>query len=259
MIRVVGVTQHYGVRPVLRDVSLEIEPGLVVALMGPNGSGKSTLLGVMAGLLSPMKGLVEIDGLVRKSSVEAELAIRRKVVYLSSEPWLPPWRTGREFLLSVGRLYGIEYDRLFDHVERLLQLFDLGPLADSPISSYSAGQRKKIALSSALVTEAPVMLLDEPFSGGLDPTGIQALKEVMLHLARRDDVTVLMSTPVPELVEEIAERIAILRGGTIAAYDTADGLRRQTGCTGSLAEVLERLINPAAAENIRHYFEGKRP
>lgn len=257
MIRVVGVKQHYGVRPILKGVDLTIETGQLVALMGPNGMGKSTLLSVVAGILPPRSGYVEIDGMRRRESREKELAIRRKVVYLPDKPWLPKFRTGREFLMSVGELYEVEFDRLFDHVERLLPLFDLDKQADSQIGSYSSGQQKKIALCGALVTEAPVMILDEPFSGGLDASALLALKEIMIRLAKRQDVTVLMATPVPELVEEIAERIAILREGKIVAYDTADGLRRLTETSGSLQEVLERLINPQTMENLRRYMEGR--
>jgi ABC-2 type transport system ATP-binding protein len=145
---------------------------------------------------------------------------------------------------------------LFDHADRLLQLFDLTAQGDQPIYSYSAGQQKKISLCSALITEAPYLLLDEPFSGGLDPSGILALKRVLQRLAARDDVTIVMTTPVPELVEEIADRIAIVRNGELAALDTADGLRRRTGTDGPLAEVLQRLLNPETLRNIEHYFEG---
>ena len=255
MINVVDVTQHYGVRPVLRRVNLRIEPGELVGLMGPNGMGKTTLLAAIAGILSPQKGYVEIAGIRRRSSPENELAIRRKVVYLPDHPWLPRNRTGREFLLAVGRLYDVDEERLMDHVERLLQLFELSDQADSPIRSYSNGQQKKIAICSALVTEAPIMLLDEPFSGGLDPSGQLALKKVLLRLADRADVTVLMATPVPEIVEGLARRVAVLRKGEIAAFDTPAGLRELTGCSGSLQEVLERLISPQTIENIERYFE----
>lgn len=119
MIEVINVTHHYGVRPVLRNVSLHVDKGEVVALMGPNGMGKTTLLGVIAGALWPIEGTVRIDGKVRRSSPENELAIRRQVVYLPAEPWLPSTRTGREWLLAVGRLYGIGEQRLMDHVPRL--------------------------------------------------------------------------------------------------------------------------------------------
>jgi ABC-type multidrug transport system ATPase subunit len=252
MIRAVDITQHYGVRPVLRDVNMEVQTGELVAILGPNGMGKSTLLSVLAGVLSPQRGIVEIDGLERRSSVDNELAIRRRTAFLPDRPWLPKNRTGREFLLGVGRLYEIDDDRLFDHVDRLLQLFELTREGEWPIRSYSSGQQKKIALCSALVTSAPNLLLDEPFAGGLDPSGIFALK--LRRLTESGQATVVMTTPVPELLEELATRIIVLRDGRIVAFDTPAGLRRQTQCSGPLAEVLERLVHSRTIENLRHYF-----
>jgi ABC-type multidrug transport system ATPase subunit len=96
MINVVNVWHHYGIKPVLRDVSLKVEPGELVAVMGPNGMGKSTLLGLMGGVLWPIKGYVEIAGHRRRSSVEEEIEIRKKVVYLPDNPYLPLYSTGRE-------------------------------------------------------------------------------------------------------------------------------------------------------------------
>ena len=256
MIRVVDVTHHYGVRPVLRQVSLEVRSGELVAVLGPNGMGKTTLLGVMAGVLWPLKGHVEIDGRRRRASEDDELAIRRQVAYLPDHPWLPGRRTGREFLLAVGQLYDIEIDRLIDHADRLLRLFDLEKEGDWPISNYSNGQKKKIAICATLVTEAPVLILDEPFSGGLDPSGILALKRILQRLTGDRQATVVMATPVPELVEELSQRIVVLREGQVAAFETTDGLRRLTGCAGPLADVLERLFHPQTADNIRQYFEG---
>jgi ABC-type multidrug transport system ATPase subunit len=254
MIRVVDVTHHYGIRPVLKHVNLEIQTGELVTIVGPNGMGKTTLLGVLAGVLWPCTGYAEFDGVRRRESVESERELRRRIVYLPDHAWLPKLRTGREFILAVGRLYGIDDLRLFDHADRLLRLFDLTEQGDRPIHSYSAGQLKKISLCGALITEAPYLLLDEPFSGGLDPSGILALRHVLQRLAVDQNVTVVMTTPVPELVEELAHRIAIIRDGELAAFDTADGLRRQTGTEGPLADVLQRMLNPATLENIEHYF-----
>ncbi len=255
MIELVDVTQHYGVRPVLRGISLRIERGEVVTILGPNGMGKTTLLGVMAGVLSPQHGLVLIDGLVRRRSEEEELAIRKRSVYLPDQPWLPGNRTAREFLLAVGELYEVEAERLMAHVDQLLGLFDLAQKGDSPIRTFSAGQKKKVALCSTLVAEVPILLFDEPFSGGLDPAGLLTLKRIIQHHARRNDATIVLTSPVPEIVEEITTRIIVLHHGEVLAFDTIDGLERMTGYRGSLGDVLERLMFPDTTQRLDAYFQ----
>lgn len=257
MINVVNVWHHYGIKPVLKDISLKVEAGELVAVMGPNGMGKSTLLALMAGVLWPFKGYIEINGHRRRNSIEEEIEIRKKVVYLPDNPYLPLYSTGREFLLAVGRLYEIEEEHLMEHIEQLIKLFDLHDNADSPIRSYSTGQRKKIGICSALVTEAPILILDEPFSGGLDSSALLALNQVLKRLADRKDVTVVMAVPVPELVESLAHKIAIIVQGKVLAYDTADGLRKIAGCIGGLPDVLEKLIHPEVFENIESYLSGR--
>jgi ABC-type multidrug transport system ATPase subunit len=258
MIVLSGVTQHYGVRPVLRQIDLKIPAGRLTAIVGPNGMGKTTLLGVMAGILSPQTGYVEISGLRRRRTAEEEIAIRRRVVYLPDHPWLPSGRTGREFLLGIGRLYDLDINYLMDHVERLLELFQLTREGDWPIRSYSNGQKKKIAIASALVTEAPVLLLDEPFAGGLDPAGILALKHVLRRLVANPARLVVMTAPVPELVEELADEIIVLSAGEIIAHDTLAGLRRLAKCEGSLAEVLTRITHPQTIDTIERYCQEAR-
>ena len=193
------------------------------SLLGPSGCGKSTLLRIIAGLLEPDRGRVRLDGeevqdlpahsrrtamvfqsyaLFPHMTVERNTAfglvmrgldrveIRRRVVFLPDHPWLPNNFTGREFLQAVGRLYDVEDARLMNHVERLLTVFELAKEGDWPIRSYSNGQQKKIAICSALVTEAPILLLDEPFSGGLDPAELTDLLAALAPRAIGAQVTV---------------------------------------------------------------------
>lgn len=257
MIRAVEVTQHYGVRPILRGVTLEIPDGTRTAVIGPNGMGKTTLLGVLGGVLTPQRGYVEIDGLRRRSSVENELEIRRRAVYLPDRCFLPKNRTGREFLLGVGQLYEIDPERLIDHAERLLKLFELDLVGDSPIHAYSAGQQKKISLAAALITDARILLLDEPFSGGLDPAGILAMKHVLKRFSAQQHRTVVLTSPVPELVAEVADRLIVVREGEIVANGSIDEIRRQTRYTGSVEGMLNEVIFPETLENIDDYFRGE--
>lgn len=254
-VELVDVVVHYGARPALRHVDLRVERGELLALVGPNGMGKTTLLRTMAGALTPIHGEVRIDGRLRGSTIEDEEAIRQGTCFLPDDAWLPRRLTGREFLLAVGQLYGRDDLRLIEHIQRLIDLFQLEREAERPVSSYSTGQKKKIALCGALVTEAPLLLLDEPFSGGLDPAGILALKRVLPRLVKERRATIVMSTPVPELVEELATRIAVVAEGELRALGTLDELRRQTGRAGSLTDVLEELLHPQTRERIERYFQ----
>jgi ABC-type multidrug transport system ATPase subunit len=254
MIDVVNVSHHYRLKPVLRHVNLRVNTGEVVAIMGPNGSGKTTLMQIMAGLMAPIVGHVEVNGLRRRRTAEEELQIRRQTVWLPAEPWLPAGTSGRQWLMAVGRVYQVPDERLMEHVPRLASLFNLEEQIDQSITSYSTGQRKKLALAAAMVTDVPVMLLDEPFAGGLDPSGIIALKRVFQHHRTQRDATIVMATPVPELVEEVADRIAMLRDGRIVAFDTLANLRRQAGTEGRLDEIYERIASPHTYQKVEGYF-----
>ena len=255
MIRLEHVTQHYGVRPVLKDLDLHVRRGELLALMGPNGTGKSTLLNVMAGVLSPQRGTVTISGLVRRSNVESENAIRRKTVFLPDHPWLPMSRTGREYLLAVGSLYVDDEARVMEHSERLLRLFNLDGQADARIATYSNGQQKKLTITGALVTDAEVLILDEPFTGGLDPAGVAVLKRLLKRLAERTDRTVVMATQISDIARALAHRIALTKDGKIGTIDTPDNIIASQPAAASLEEAIEMHLNPEALAALERYLQ----
>jgi len=247
------ITQHYGVRPILRDVSLEIQTGEVAAIIGPNGSGKSTILNVLGGILSPQSGHVEINGQRRRASIRSEREIRKSTVYLPDTVFTPGLVTGRDYILSIARLYKVPSNRAVEHAERLLKLFCLDGQADSLITSYSTGQKKKIGLCGALITDAKYFLLDEPFSGGLDPAGILAMKRVLQSFREDRSRTVIFTTPVAELVHELADRLILIRDGRIVGDYKVDELNHGGG-TESVTRVVEELVFPSAVQNIQNYF-----
>lgn len=254
MIQVSDVFHHYGLRPVLRDVTFNLPAGRTLAIIGANGTGKTTLMDVIAGVTSPTEGVVCIDGRVRRSTVDNELAIRAKTVFLPAEPWFPPGLTGRDLALGVGETWGVSDRRLFEHVDRLLKVFQLDDIADSFVKGYSTGQRKKIGLCSALATDAEILLLDEPFSGGLDPAGLMAMKQILKHLTERQDRTVVLTSPVPELVEEVADEVVILSQGAVLKHDTVQNVIAEAN-SATLEEALRMLIFPETQGELRDYFQ----
>jgi ABC-type multidrug transport system ATPase subunit len=144
-----------------------------------------------------------------------------------------------------------------DHISRALELFQLMEKGEAPIRTHSNGQKKKLAICGALICEAPVLVLDEPFTGGLDPSALLALGRVLKRLPDRG-VTIVMASQTPETVEGLAHRIAVLGNNRILACDTLDGLRAQTGGPASLPEVFEKLVHPQTLEHIENYFNRPR-
>jgi len=255
MIRINELSHHYGPKHVLLGIDLTVPTGELLAVMGPNGAGKSTLLGAIAGLFLPSEGYVEIDGKRRRASEEDEMAIRRQVAYLPTSPWMPRTTTVRKWLYEYGRVYNVQTPRLLQHIESLLELFHLTEQADMTIDKCSTGQRKKAALCGVLVTDTPILVLDEPFTGGLDPSAILALERILKHHADRDDKTVVISSQVPDLVEAVADRIAIIDDHKLAAIGTLDALREQAGCDGTLAAIFEKVTQPETIAEVERYFQ----
>lgn len=254
MIRVQQISHHFGHKPILKDVSLSVPTGELLAVMGPNGAGKSTLLSAIAGLILPAEGHVEVDGKRRRSSAPDEMAIRQKMAYLPASPWMAMNMKVLAWLGNLGHIYGIPTPRVDEHSQSLLELFHLTEHMDTPIRSCSTGQRKKVAICGALITEASYLVLDEPFTGGLDPSAIRALERVLKHLADEEQRTVVIASQLPELVEAVADRLAIINDNRLAAIGTLDELREQAQCAGTLSEVFEKLTQPQSEDEVDRYL-----
>jgi len=258
MIRASNLSHYYSVRPILKEIDLEVGPGECVAMLGPNGIGKTTLLAILGGVVSPTFGHVEVNGKRRRETVESELAIRRECVYLPDDCWLPRDRTGADWLLAVGRVYGIPDERLLPHANALIDVFNLSDIANQALGSCSTGQKKKWTLASALLTDAEILLLDEPFSGGLDPAGILALQRILRRLTSVEGRTVVFTTPVPEIVEGTADRLIVLQDGRIAADERLADLKSRSG-NGSVTQLLQTMFFQKTLNQLDHYFGDDDP
>ena len=251
------LTMHYNVKPILKDVSFRVRTGDVAAIIGPNASGKTTLMSVLAGLVSPIGGEVRLFGLPRRTTVEDELRIRRRVCFLPVDGFELTGLTVRETCLATAELYARDMEAAFSQVERLAAAFELTGSLDSQSYSLSTGQRRKAAIAAALMSDAETLLLDEPFSGGLDPSGIRALKSILRHLSRDRGRTIVFTIPVPELVEDLADQVIVL-GGTGIVVDASPGdVLRQAGGARNLSDALARLAFPTSDENVEAYVQGE--
>jgi NitT/TauT family transport system ATP-binding protein len=195
----------------LEGIDLEVQPGEVVALIGPNGSGKSTLLRVAAGLLTPRRGTVELDG---RAIMEPDPAIG----LVFQEPRLLPWRSVAANVAYPLELAGWPRPRRDARVAELLELIGLTGFAQARPSQLSGGMRQRVALARALALEPRVLLLDEPFSA-LDALTRERLNLELLELWGRTRTSIVVVTHSIQEAIFLADRVAVLssRPGRIVA------------------------------------------
>ncbi|MFC2171687.1 ABC transporter ATP-binding protein [Acidobacteriota bacterium] len=252
MISAKEITKKFGDQVVLDSLSLQVDQGELYAILGPNGAGKTTLLKCMVGLYVPIEGTITIDGLDRRRD---HLAIRRFTAWLADQPFMYSHFTGRAWLEMVADIYGVPAETRDIQIEELLEIFDLKDLGRKKIAYYSTGQYKKLALCATLVTNARLFLMDEPFTGEIDPPGVAAFKQILKEMAKRRDITVVFSTQMIEQAEQLAERIGILHDGKIIASGTAAELKEQFE-KASLEEVLTSIVQRDPTETTQRFLQS---
>lgn len=223
MIRITNLTKRYGAFTAVDDLTLDIPAGTLYGFLGPNGAGKTTTLRMIAGILQPTAGHVEIAG---EDIHERPLAAKSRLGFIPDRPFVYDKLTGAEFLRFTAALYGQEGEAVDRRIDELLDLFELAPWKNELTESYSHGMRQKLIISSALVHRPEVIVVDEPMIG-LDPRSGRLLKDLFRHFVERGG-TVLMSTHTLEIAEGMCDRIAIIRGGRLVAEGTMAELREQT-------------------------------
>jgi len=220
MLEVRSLTKYYGALPALRDASFVAKPGHILGYLGPNGSGKSTTVRMLVGLMEPTSGEVLWQG---KSIFDDLPAYRRRLGYVPEEPFLYTHLTAPEYLRLVGGLRGIGDCVLDTKIERFLDLLGLADDQYSTLSAFSKGMRQKVQIAAALMHNPELIVLDEPFSG-LDIAAALTLRSVIKTLAD-EGRTILMSSHVIEVVEQLCADVVILSEGRVVAHDRVDRLR----------------------------------
>jgi ABC-2 type transport system ATP-binding protein len=237
MIRLTQLTKQYGKFTAVQCIDLEIPAGTLYGFLGPNGAGKTTTMRMIAGILRPTSGRVEVAGIdVAADPVKAKTHLG----FIPDRPYVYDKLSGAEFLRFVAALYGQEGAVIERRIDELLELFELTRWKDELTETYSHGMRQKLIISSALVHRPAVIVVDEPMVG-LDPRSAHLLKQIFRHFVSRGG-TVLMSTHTLEVAEAMCDQIAIIQNGRIAASGTMADVRQQTASgNASLEELFLRL------------------
>jgi sodium transport system ATP-binding protein len=224
MIRVQNLSKSFGKVKAVQGVSFDAPDGQITGLLGPNGAGKSTTLRMLYTLLKPDSGSAQVDGFdVRKDPLE----VQRRIGVLADARGLYPRLTTRENIRYYGRLHGLGGQSLETKIDSMLEMLDMGSIADRQTEGFSTGEKLKVGIARALIHDPKNVLLDEP-TNGLDVVSTRAMRQFILRL-REDGKCVLFTSHIMQEVAVLCDQIVIISQGVVSASGTSDDLRRQTG------------------------------
>jgi ABC-2 type transport system ATP-binding protein len=219
-----GLAKHFGKTDALRGVSLRASAGTVTAILGPNGAGKSTLIRILATLLRPDSGTARIGGydVVREPRrVQALIGLTGQALSVDTR------LSGLENLAMFGRLHRLPWPEVHQRSARLLEVFGLMDARKRPVQTYSGGMRRKLDLALSLISEPPVLFLDEPTTG-LDTESRHALWEIIRGLVAQG-TTVLLTTQYLDEADALAGSVVFIDTGQVVATGTPAELKARAG------------------------------
>jgi ABC-2 type transport system ATP-binding protein len=216
-----GLTKKYSGKAALDNLDITVNKGEVLGYLGPNGAGKTTTIRLLLGLIKPTSGSATILG---QDAIKKAAEIHKKVAYVPGETSYWPSLSGAETLKFLASLHGSTDEK---YQAELIKKFAFDP--NKKVRSYSKGNRQKIALIAALASRADLLIFDEPTSG-LDPVMSKVFRDEVL-VAKHNGQTVFLSSHMLEEVEELCDRVAVLREGKLIELGTLDEMRHLSAVT----------------------------
>lgn len=222
MIQATHLTKEFGEFTAVRDISLSLPEGEVLALLGPNGAGKTTTVRMLGAILKPTRGSARIAGY---DTVAEAKAVRRVIGLLTEFPGLYLRMKGLDYLAFFGELQGVPRPIIRQRSEELLKRFELWEARDKSVGTYSKGMKQKLTLVRAMLHDPLVLFLDEPTSA-MDPHSAKLVRDSIADL-RQEKRTIVLCTHNLAEAEQLADRIAIIRRGQIIAQGTPAELKQR--------------------------------
>lgn len=222
-VRIEQLSKHFGTQKAVDEVSFSASQGKILGFLGPNGAGKSTTMKMATGYLFPTSGEVWFNDI---SVTKDPLAVKQNVGYLPEHNPMYLDMYVREFLLFIGRAYGLTRNHRLHRVEELIKTCGLSIEQHKKLNMLSKGYRQRVGLAKALMGDPSVLILDEPTSG-LDPNQLIEIRKVIKQIS--EEKTVILSTHIMQEVEALCHDVVIINQGKIVADQTIQELKKQTG------------------------------
>jgi ABC-2 type transport system ATP-binding protein len=220
MIEIKDCTKKYGELTAVNNLSLSVRESRIFGLLGPNGAGKSTTIKMMVGLIRPDSGVIRIGGYdISGDPINA----KRIMAYIPEKAYIYEKLTAWEYLTFISGLYSMNKETFEKNAHENLDTFGLSEWKEELIGNFSMGMKQRLLLASALMRNPKVIILDEPHNG-LDPKGVRLLKDILFKL-RDGGTTIILSTHIIAIAEQICDEIAIINKGNVVAKGTNEDLR----------------------------------
>jgi ABC-2 type transport system ATP-binding protein len=224
IISIKNLWKSYGNKAVLKGIDLDIYPGQVIGYIGPNGAGKSTTVKILCGLITDYQGQVFVKGLEVKDNA---LAVKSTIGYIPELAELYDVLTPVEFLTLMAELYGLDANVAQERMGKMLAAFGLQGNMNDRMDTFSKGMKQKVLITSGLLHNPDIIILDEPLSG-LDANSVIIIKELISKLAK-EGKTIFYCSHMMDVVEKVSDRIVLIDGGTVIANGSFDELQKQQG------------------------------
>ncbi len=238
MIQTKGLAKHFGALTAVQSLDLDVPQGEFFAFLGPNGAGKTTTIKMLAGLLKPTSGTASVAGFdVQKDPEKA----KARLAYVPDFPYTYDKLTAVEFMQFVGDIFGMEPHDLVEKMDALFDRFHLNDYRHELTENLSHGTRQRLVISSALLHDPSVLVIDEPMVG-LDPMHARIVKDEFKARSRAG-MTIFLSTHQLSVAEELADRVGIIHCGRLIALGTVEELRATSVAKGGLENVFLSLVD----------------
>lgn len=219
IIQTQNLTKKYRGRPAVDHLNLEIEKGDIYGFLGPNGAGKTTTIRMLLGLIQPSEGSIRIFG---RELQKDKLAILRRIGSLVEYPSYYGHLNAVDNLEAIRRILGTPKSR----IDEVLEIVSLTSESRRPVKGFSLGMKQRLGIAASLLGSPDLLILDEP-TNGLDPNGIHEIRELIKSMPAQYGITVLVSSHLLSEVEQMANRVGIIRDGRMVFQDTIHNLRQQ--------------------------------